>query len=210
MTVALLVTSMTLAGCSSGSLFRSGGGDEGSGGGTSNDPRVSIRELAEIDSEGLAGYLAILQQLISADSLTQAGTFNELRDSAEFAPTTTNRLLYALALSIPGHNGSDPEAAAERLRDLIAAGDTLLLGERMLAQVLLQSADELAILRSANMTSAEQLTSALAERDAEHAERLQLAETEIQRLEAQLEDATAMLDAITNIERSLSEREDNE
>ena len=208
--IAVAAALIAIGGCSStGSLF--GGSSAGSArSGSNNDSGAQTRESTAIDTGGLAVYLETMQRLIDGDSLTQAATFSDLEDGAEFAPTTTNRLLYALALSLPGHNGSDPEAAAERLRDLIAAGDTLLPEERMLAQIQLQSANQLAILRAANLDLEQQRASALAARDAEHAESLRSALAENQRLEAQLEDATAMLDAITSIERSLSEREDDE
>jgi len=197
----------TLCACSStGSLFRNAGSNNG---GSTNSTTAEAGS-GVIDTDGLAVYLETMQRLIEGDSLTRAATFSDLQDAAEFAPTTTNRLLYALALALPGHNGSDPVAGAERLRGLLAAGDTLLPEERMLAQIQLQSAGQLEILQSVGVDLEDDLAAALAARDAEHAQVLQDVLAENQRLEAELEDATAMLDAITNIERSLSEREDDE
>jgi hypothetical protein len=205
-TVGALALLLALAGCSStGSLFRSSG-DESDGAATGS--ATPAGGTTTLDARNVAVYLETMERLIEGDTLTQAAMFNDLADAAEFAPTTTNRLLYALALSLPDHNGSDPEAAAERLRDLIAAGNTLLPEERMLAQIQLQSANELAILLAASADLESRLTNGLAARDQEYAAELAARSEEIERLEAELKDVTATLDAITNIERSLSERED--
>jgi hypothetical protein len=207
-TVGALALLLAMAGCSStGSLFRSSG--DGSNGST-NGSDTAAGDTATLDARNVAVYLDTMARLIEGDTLTQAAIFNDLADAAEFAPTTTNRLLYALALSLPDHSGSDPAAAAERLRGLIAAGNTLLPEERMLAQIQLQSANELAILRAASAESEARLASGLAARDEQHAAALAAQMAEIERLETELKDVTATLDAITNIERSLSEREDNE
>lgn len=208
-TCAALTGLLLVTGCSSsGSLFNRNarnGAATGSG-------RTSSSESSPIDTGGLGVYLETLQRLISGDSLTQAETFNGLEDAAEFAPTTTNRLLYALALSLPGHPGSDPAAGAARLRTLIAAGDTLLPEERMLAQIVLQSANRLEVLQAANAASEQRLADAVAAREAElnaaHSAELAAAREENEKLEKELKDTAAMLDAITNIERSISEREE--
>ena len=160
-----------------------------------------------IDADGLAVYLEAMRRLIEGDSLTQAETFNEIRDAAEFAPTTTNRLLYALVLSVPGHPGYDADAAAGRLQDLIASGSTLLAEERMLAEIQLEFANQLMILESSRQRVEAEAAGAEASRTAEYEESLRQLQTENEALRADLEDARSMLDAITNIERSLSERE---
>jgi hypothetical protein len=202
-----LAVFLALAGCTVGSPFRTSSSGESSV--TSSNPAGATGGTTSFDTRNVAIYLETMQRLIEGEGLTQAAIFSDLEDAAEFAPTTTNRLLYALALSLPDHSGSDPEAAAARLRDLIAAGNTLTPEERMLAQIQLQSASELAILRSASADYQARLDSGLAARDQEHAQALAAAAAEIERLEAELTDVTATLDAITNIERSLSEREGN-
>lgn len=206
---AALAALMLLAGCSSsGSLFNRNDRN----GGATGAARTSSNESSSVDTGGLDVYLQTMQRLISGDSLTQAETFNELEDAAEFAPTTTNRLLYALALSLPGHPGSDPAAGAERLRTLIAAGDTLLPEERMLAQILLQAANRLEVLQAANAASEQRLTDAVAAREgelnAEHSAELAAAREENEKLKQELKNTAETLDAITNIERSISEREE--
>jgi hypothetical protein len=76
-----------------------------------------------VDTGGLSDYLVMFDRLINGDALTRAEAFSDAEDAAAYAPTTANRLRYALALSVPGHPRSDPVAAATRLRDLIAAGE---------------------------------------------------------------------------------------
>jgi hypothetical protein len=197
-------TLLALAGCSgTGSLFR-GGASRSEAGESPPTPQVSPSG----DSSGLVEYLDMMQRLIEGDALTRAATFNDARDAADFAPTTTNRLRYALALSVPGHNGSDAEAAAARLRDLVAATDALLPEERSLARLQLRQAEQLVILEAQSVELRAQLATSLATRDAENADRIRSLQAENQRLAAELKDATQMLDAITSIEQSISERED--
>jgi hypothetical protein len=211
---AALLTLAVLAVCgctSAGGLFGRGSGTDG---GSSGSRAIGGEPLIRLDVQGLGDYLQMMQQLIAADSLTQAGIVSELRDNAEFAPTKQNRLMYALALSVPGHNGADAAEGAERLRTLIASGDTLTREERVLAQIQLQAAEALEVLETASLQFDEQIRQALAARDEENAAALRQAraETEAVRtsLEAELEEAKATLDAITSIERSISEREDDE
>lgn len=205
-----LVLVALLTGCtSSGSFFGRSARDDGA---DLNEDRGSAREGVLVDAGGLAIYLQTIRELIEGDSLTQAGLFNELEDAAEFAPTKVNRLLYALALSVPGHPGTDPGTGAERLRALIAAGDTLTPEERILARIALQSANRLDVLQTAALGSEQRLAGAVADREAElnaeHAAELERVLAENEALREELEAATAMLDAITNIERSISEREE--
>lgn len=209
---ALLALAALAAGCTSGSLFNRAGGD-GSSDRSSRASRIEA-EASTLDTDGLAIYLATMQQLIDGDSLTQAEIFNELEDSAEYAPTTRNRLLYALALSLPGHPGTDPAAGADRLRTLIAAGDTLLPEERMLAQLLLQAANRLEVLETAargtEQRQARELAAQATALNAEHAAELERALAQNAQLRRELDEAKETLDALTNIERSINERDGNE
>ena len=173
----------------------------------STAPDLESADFTDVDTGGLAVYLEAMRRLIEGDSLTQAETFNDISDAAEFAPTTTNRLLYALVLSVPGHSGYDAEAAAGRLQDLIASGSTLLPEERMLAEIQLEFANQFLVLESARERMEAEAAGAEAGRNAEYEENLRRLRQENETLRAELEDARSMLDAITNIERSLSERE---
>jgi hypothetical protein len=204
--IAVVVTAM-LAGCTSlGALF--GGRDESQ---SARDDGLTDPELrAADDAEGLGFYLDHLNRLVNGDTLVQSAAFNQARDAAEFAPTTRNRLRYALALSVPGHSGSDAEAAATRLERLIASGDLLTREELVLAEMQLESANAIRALRETNRNAEQALANARLAQDSEHAADLASLEAENEALRTELETVQTMLDAITNIEQSLSEREDTD
>lgn len=200
------IAMLVLTGCSaSGSLF---GGASRSG--SSGRDGTQASELTAVDAGGLGVYLELMARLVEGDALTRTETFSKARDDAELAPTKTNRLRYALALSVPGHQGADAEAAGDRLRDLIGADDPLSPAEQMLARIQLQTVNQLEMLQSASDEFEARIESELTARDAEQAARLEAALADIERLQAELEDATTMLDAITNIEQSINERDDSE
>ena len=180
----------------------SGGGTTDGGAGDSGAAAAETPGTAA----GLGIYLDLMQQLITGDALTRAEVFNDAERDAEVIETTTNKIRYALALSVPGHPGSDAAAAAERLRALLAITD-LLPEERMLITIQLRQAEQLQILAAANADLTRRMETAATASDAASAERLRAALAENERLRRELEAATTMLDAITNIERSISESE---
>ena len=155
-------------------------------------------------------YFDNLQPLVQGDELDRAATFNQIRTTAELEPNTSNQLLHALAMALPGHPGSDPVAAADRLAELIAATETLLPEERILAEIQLESANEIRILLEANENAEQALTNASAARDEEHEATVSRLRDENTRLTAELENARFILDAMTDIEQTLSEREDTD
>lgn len=211
--LAVVSACLALAGCTSGRTLFGGRGATDSNrqepvGGVLDD------QAAMVDTGGLAVYLNTMLDLITGDSLTRAATFSDARDAAEFAPTKINRLRYALALSVPDHGGSDAVEAARRLRELLAAGDTLSPAERRLAMVQLHQAEQLTILETASIELNQRLADTQAALDsrteAENNARIQALQAQISSLQTQLDDANQMLDAITNIEQTISEREDND
>lgn len=206
-----IALALGLSGCSTmfggGSTATPAGSSAGSAASTSADGPV----LA--DASGLAGYLNMMRQLSEADPLTRAEIFNDARDGAEFAPTRENRLRYALALSVPGHSGSDPALAAQRLREFVAAGDALPPEERVIAEIQLQFSEQLQLLvqNNADLRVAAATAEAQAETSgsqrAQNAAEIAALQAENRQLTEQLEEANSMLDAITSIEESISERE---
>lgn len=160
-----------------------------------------------LHGDGVVQYLEIMRQLVDGDPVMQAETFRDIARAAAAAPTTTNRLKLALALATPGHPGADPSEAQRMLSDLLAAGAALLPEERMLVAVHLKEVEQRLILDA----EAEQLRAAAVqareEQDDESGRRLEAALAENAQLRRQLEEAHQKLDAITNIERSIRERE---
>jgi hypothetical protein len=159
------------------------------------------------DAEAARAYVAALGELQSASPAAQAEAFQAARAAAESAPTTLNKLHYALMLALPGHAGSDPVAARRQLSDLVARPELLLPSERALAAVMLGEVDERLVLAAENR----RLQQEAAARDKDHAaaalaKRLQTEQDENARLRRTLEDAQKKLDAVTQVEQSITGR----
>ena len=160
-----------------------------------------------LEGEGIALYLATMRDLVDGDPVLQADTFRNAEAAAEASPTTTNRLNYALALATPGHPSSNAEEAQKRLSALLADGSSLLPEERILATVHLKEVEQRLILDAEAQRLQRAVEAATAQRNDETAQRLQTALEENRQLRAELDQAREKLDAITNIERSIRERE---
>jgi hypothetical protein len=162
-----------------------------------------------IDTQGLGVYLELMRTLIEGDVLTQAQIFGEVADAADIAPTTTNRLKYALALATPGHPGSDATLAEQRLSALLASADALLPEERMLVTIHLREVEQRLILDAAAAQLRSDSANALEQQNLESAAQLRAALDENRRLRAELDDATQKLNALAAIEQSIREREND-
>jgi hypothetical protein len=158
-------------------------------------------------ADGLAVYLQTLRDLIEGDAVAQADVFRNVAAMADASPTTTNRLMLALALATPKHPSSDPAQAATLLRELLASGDALLPEERVLALIHLQDVEARLILDAEAARLQRAVTAATAQRNDRANQQLQAALEENRQLRAALDEIQAKLDAITNIERSIRERE---
>jgi hypothetical protein len=158
------------------------------------------------DAEAARGYVATLGELQSGAPAAQAEAFQAARLAAEGAPTTLNKLRYALMLALPGHAGSDPVAARRQLSDLVARPELLLPSERALAAVLLAEVDERLVLVAENRRLQQEATTRDKDRTAGLAKRLQAELDENARLRRTLEDAQKKLDAVTQVEQSITGR----
>jgi hypothetical protein len=199
---------VAVAGCSAGGSLFGGPPRAGTPVAAGEGTDSASRESGGADTGTLSVYFDLMLRLADDDPLTQAEAFNTARDAWDYAPTiTTNKLRYALALAVPDHPGSDPAAAANLLRELIANGD-ILREERMLAQIQLRQAERLEVLEANAAELRSLAASNEAARSAESAATIRRLEAEIANLRSELEDAMGMLDAITSIEESISERDD--
>lgn len=195
---ALLLASL-LAGCTAGGMFRSSE--------QSPTPASSASTSAQGSPSELSLYFDTLRNLIEGDVVVQADTFRNLATAADVFPTTTNRLNLALALATPGHPSSDPAAAQRALSELLAASDALLPDERVLALVHLKEVEQRLILDAEAQRLQRAAQTATTQRNDQATQRLQAALEENRQLRLALDEARAKLDAITNIERSIRERE---
>ena len=202
----VIAAALALTACStSGGLF---GARDRAAADAAPPPEADAGNTNAIDARGLAVYLEMMRILIEGDALTQAETYRSVAEAADFAPTTTNRLKHALALAVPGHSGTDPVVAEQRLSALLSAADALLPEERVLAAIQLRDVEQRLILDAAAERLRREMGAALEAQNAESTQRVQSLLDENRRLRAELEDATAKLEAITTIEQSIQERED--
>jgi hypothetical protein len=194
--IAVLASSSSLVACASPGLF----GRAVSHGAEDAAPRAD-------GGQSLTVYLDLMKRLIDGDPVTQAETFRAVEQAAEASPTTTNRLKLALALGTPGHPASDPARAAEMLNALLASGAALLPEERTLVAVHLKEVEQRMILNAEADQIKKQAADKLAEQSTQSNRRLQAATAENEKLRKALQEAEGKLNAITNIERSIRERE---
>ena len=170
------------------------------------EPTVATELPANV-SDGIGIYLRTLRSLIEGDPVEQADVFRNVAAAADASPTTTNRLMLALALATPTHPSSDEAKAQKLLSELLAAGDTLLPEERTLALIHLKDVEARLILDAEASRLQRAAAAASAERNDRTTQQLQAALEENRQLKLALDDVRARLDAITNIERSIRERE---
>ena len=164
-------------------------------------------KAARSESDGLLLYLTTMRDLADGDAVLQADTFRNAEAAVDASPTTTNRLNFALALATPGHPSSNPMQAQKQLSALLAESQALLPEERMLAAVHLKDVEQRLILDAEAQRLQRELETATTERNDQTTQRLQTALDENRQLRAELDQAREKLDAITNIERSIRERE---
>jgi hypothetical protein len=157
----------------------------------------------------IAGYFEGLQRLLVSAPAEQAELVAAAQREFELAPTPSHELRYALILATPGHAATDLPRAQRLLRELMAAPAALLPAERALAFLEQQKVDAQMSLLAENRRL--QSTAARTDKDKDKtagamSKRLQSEVDENARLRKELEAAQAKLDAISDIERSLSER----
>jgi hypothetical protein len=161
------------------------------------------------DLTAITPALDMMRALPSADPAQQAELFQSTKDAATLAPTTSNKLKFALALATPGHAGSNPVAAQRQLAELLATPETLLPVERLLAMVELREVDQRLILQEENKQLREEAQSELRDKLLALNRRLTAESDENARLRKALDEAQAKLEAVTHIERSINDRGTN-
>jgi hypothetical protein len=164
-----------------------------------------------VQAAQLGSYVSSLQQLVQGSPAEQAEVIASAKAAYDGTHQGPGQLRYALALAAPNHPAHDAAQAQRLLREALARPELLGVMERALAIIELQRVD--AELRLTNENE-RLVTEAQRERDRQHsappnaatARRLQQEIDENARLRKALEEARAKLDAIANIERSLSDR----
>jgi hypothetical protein len=159
----------------------------------------------------LANYLASLQALVQGNATAQAEVMASARSGYDQAKTGPASLLYGLLLAAPGHPQRDVKSAQRVLQEAMAHPELLTLAERSLGAVELARADtELRLVAEIDrlVTDLQQERENLRAATSNTAlnRRLQAEIEESARLRKALEEARTKLDAITRMERNLSDR----
>jgi hypothetical protein len=159
----------------------------------------------------LANYAAALQTLVQGNATAQAEVMATARGGYEQAKAGPASLLYGLLLAAPEHPQRDVKSAQRVLQEALAHPELLTLAERSLGAVELARADtELRLVAEIDRLVAdlqqerENLRAATSNTALNR--RLQAEMEESARLRKALEEARTKLDAITRMERNLSDR----
>jgi hypothetical protein len=153
----------------------------------------------------LAPYLAALDSVSARDPAVGNAALAALRAEREASPSTAATLRYALALGAAARTDSDP-VEARRLLDEVLAGPGPDDDARRLAAALRNEFDA-RIALVAELARERQLAERRRSEDANGLERrIEALAAENQRLRRELTQAQAKLNAIEDIERTLSEQ----
>lgn len=150
-------------------------------------------------------HLTLMSDLSATDPARQSDVMYEVEKNYTQAPTTVNTLRYAIALAVPGHPASNPLQAKKLLEQLLATPERMTSAEKSVAQTMLNVSEQWLKIQADNRRLAATVD------DKVHAQansdrRLQSQAEEIARLRRALDAAQQKLDAIKDIERSISER----
>lgn len=154
----------------------------------------------------ITNYLDGLQKLLMSPPAEQAEIVAAAQREFELAPTPSHQLRYALMLATPGHAATDQPRAQRLLRELMASPAALLPAERALAFLEMQKVDAQVTLTAENKRLQSAAARTQADKSSALTKRLESEQAENARLRKELDAAQAKLDAISDIERSLSER----
>jgi hypothetical protein len=170
-------------------------------------PDSSLSEDRDAAAAMLIGNVfQSMQRLAQAPPAEQAEMLSAARTAFERSPQGTAQLRYALLLAAPAHPGRDLALAQTLLRQLSAQPETLVPIERAVAAIELAEIDRELSLKADNDRLQLDAQRGDRERSTASQKRLQAEVDENARLRKQIEDAQAKLDAIANIERTLTSR----
>ncbi len=150
-------------------------------------------------------YMDTLSTLSGADRARQTDVFFDAERAYTQAPTTFNQVRYATALAVPGHAASDPLKAKKLLEQLLATPERLSNSERNLCDLMLNITDQWLRLQ----TESRRLAATVDDKSRAQSNsdrRFQAQAEEIARLRKALDMAQQKLDAIKDLEKSISER----
>ncbi len=192
--VSMLLLCTALAGCQNmASFLRGSGGGEAPG---TIEPTPA--QLSELERLAIGSYQEKIDLFTAIESARIAD------------PTDTNRLRYALALSVLDHPSNDLVGAHAELEALLDADNGLTLSQTQLASIVLRNVERMLTLGAQNedlRSDVERLESSRTANSSRADARLQDVQRRLsdlekdnERLQAELAEARRQLDAILSIE----------
>jgi hypothetical protein len=157
----------------------------------------------------VAAYLDVLETMASGAPDLQASTLASARTAWQLNGTTRDGLAYAIALGAPGHLESNPIDAGRLLSTLLAraqpdalTGDVRRLAEALRQEYAARTALYAEIARQKDAAAREMRDSALLSEA-----RIEDLSSDVARLKRERDEARRKLQAITDMERQLIEKE---
>ncbi|HVY22305.1 MAG TPA: hypothetical protein VG962_03040 [Steroidobacteraceae bacterium] len=154
---------------------------------------------------GADPYVSLMSELSGTDPAHQSDVMYDVEKNYTQAPTTLNTLRYAIALAVPGHPASNPQQAKKLLEQLLATPERMSSAELAIARTMLNVSDQWLKIDADNRRLAATVDDKV-HAQANSERRMQMQAEEIARLRRALDAAQQKLDAIKDIERSISER----
>lgn len=156
-------------------------------------------------STALDGYIQMLADLSSQDKVRQSDVFYQVEKNQTLAPTTLNVLSYAMALAVPGHPNSDPVKAKRLLEQVLSNPERISVAEQSIATTMLNIADQWLKIQ-AEMRRLAATVDDRSRTQSNSDRRFQAQTEELIKLRKALDAAQQKLDAIRDIEKTISER----
>jgi plasmid stability protein len=153
---------------------------------------------------GAASYFEVLDRMAPGDAVRQSTELAATLTQAQQNPTSSNRLRYAIALGAAGHVSSNPVEARRLITELLAGQNDLAPQEVSLANAFLREFDARVALYADLARQREESERHLQSIDADGDRRYSALNAETQRLKKALAEAEAKLEAVAEMERTLT------
>jgi len=157
-------------------------------------------------STELSPYFETLEALAPGDPDRQAAALASTLGMSQQLPTSTNRLLYAVALGAAGHPGSNPVEASRLITELLAGPHDLKPQELELARAYQREFDARVALDAELARQREELGRQLQAADENDDKRYAALAAENAKLKKALAEAERKLEAVAEMERTLTEQ----
>ena len=153
---------------------------------------------------GVASYFEVLDLMAPGDAVRQSTALASTLTEAQQNPTSSNRLRHAIALGAAGHSSSNPVEARRLITELLAGEHDLTSLEVSLANAFLREYDARVALYADLARQREESERQMKSIGADDDRRYGTLHAETQRLKKALADAERKLEAVAEMERTLT------